>query len=166
MLFSSFFISCLIELKFCKVSWNSISKWTCKFQLSILKNKKVLFLKKKTFFWPFSISKQKSFVYWLNFLEGFGRGELKATKSFPYNLYLLMLIGIGFQDLKNLRRILLWRIGMSERQDFSFLFQLTASGVRWKLNDFLPRLLNYFKYVKNMIFSHMSTGEFLHFWNF
>ena len=44
--FHLFFIGCLIELKFCKVSWNSISKWTWKFQLSILKNKKVLFLKK------------------------------------------------------------------------------------------------------------------------
>ena len=44
--FHLFFIGCLIELKFCKVSWNSIPKWTWKFQLSILKNKKVLFLKK------------------------------------------------------------------------------------------------------------------------
>ena len=43
--FHSFFISCLIELKFCEVSRNSISNWTLKFQLSILKNKKVLFLK-------------------------------------------------------------------------------------------------------------------------
>ena len=33
------------ELKFCKVSRNSISNWTWEFQLSILKNKKVLFLK-------------------------------------------------------------------------------------------------------------------------
>ena len=41
-----FSIGCLIELKFCKVSRNSISKWTWKFQHSILKNKKVLFLKK------------------------------------------------------------------------------------------------------------------------
>ena len=48
MLFSSFFIGCLIELKICKVSQNSISNWTWKFQLSILKNKKVLFLKKKS----------------------------------------------------------------------------------------------------------------------
>ena len=56
---------------FYEVSRNSISNWTWKFQLSILKNKKVLFLK-KIFFWPLSISKQKSFVYWLNFLEGFG----------------------------------------------------------------------------------------------
>ena len=47
LLFSCFFIGCLIELKFCKVSRNSISNWTWKFQLSILKNKKVLFLKKK-----------------------------------------------------------------------------------------------------------------------
>ena len=72
LLFSSFFIGCLIELKFCKVSRNSISKWTWKFQLSILKNKKVLFLK-KIFLGPLSKSKQKSFVYWLNFLEGFGK---------------------------------------------------------------------------------------------
>ena len=80
LLFSSFFIRCLIELKFCKVSWNSISKWTWKFQLSILKNKKVLFLK-KNFFGPLSISKQKNFVYWLNFKEGFGLNTRKPTVS-------------------------------------------------------------------------------------
>ena len=47
LLFSYFSIVCLIELKFCKVSGNSISNWTWKFELSIFKNKKVLFLKKK-----------------------------------------------------------------------------------------------------------------------
>ena len=36
----------LNELNFCKVSWNSISNRYWKFQLSFLKNKKVLFLKK------------------------------------------------------------------------------------------------------------------------
>ena len=41
-----FSIGCLIELKFCEVSRNSISNRCWKFQLSILKNKKVLFLKK------------------------------------------------------------------------------------------------------------------------
>ena len=46
LLFLSFFIGCLIELKFCEVSQYSISNWTWKFQLSILKNKKVLFQKK------------------------------------------------------------------------------------------------------------------------
>ena len=40
LLFSSFFIGCLIVLKFREVSGNSISNWTWKFQLSILKNKK------------------------------------------------------------------------------------------------------------------------------
>ena len=75
---------------------------------------------------------------WLHMSSCIAAASSKPLKSFPYNLYLLMLIGIGFQDLKNLRRILLWRIGMSERQDFSFSFQLTASGVRWKLNDFYP----------------------------
>ena len=50
-------IWCLIELKFWAVSgiYNSNSFW--KFQLSILKNKKVLYLKKK--FKPFAISKSK-----------------------------------------------------------------------------------------------------------
>ena len=39
----------LNELKFCEVSQNPISNWTWKFQRPILKNKKVLFLKKKFF---------------------------------------------------------------------------------------------------------------------
>ena len=43
------FFGCLIELKFCKVSRNSISNWTWMFQHSILKNKKDLFLKKYFF---------------------------------------------------------------------------------------------------------------------
>ena len=43
LLFSYFFIGCLIGLKFCKVSRNWISNWTWKFQLSILKKKKVYF---------------------------------------------------------------------------------------------------------------------------
>ena len=51
---------------------------------------------------------------------------------------------------------------MSERQNFSFLFQLTASGFRWKLNDFCPVSWIIFE-TKNMIFSLMSTGESLHF---
>ena len=39
----------LNELKFCEVSRILISNWTWKFQLSILKNKKVLFLKRMFF---------------------------------------------------------------------------------------------------------------------
>ena len=42
----SFSIDYLIELKFCEVSWNAFSNRCWKFQFSILKNKKVLFLKK------------------------------------------------------------------------------------------------------------------------
>ena len=64
--FTFFSLGCLIELKFCEVSWNSLSTRCWKFQLSILKNKKVLFLK-KYFFGRKSISKQKSFVYQPNF---------------------------------------------------------------------------------------------------
>ena len=53
-----FSIGCLIELKFCEVSRNSFKNRFWKFQLFILKNKKVLFLKKIKLLW---ISKQKSF---------------------------------------------------------------------------------------------------------
>ena len=42
----SFSIGCLIELKFCEFSRNAFSNKCWKFKLSILKNKKVLFLKK------------------------------------------------------------------------------------------------------------------------
>ena len=60
----------LNELKFCEVSRNSFSKRFWKFQLSILKNKKVLFLKKK-FFKPLSISKQKKLCLLTQFSRGF-----------------------------------------------------------------------------------------------
>ena len=46
LLFSFFSMGCLIELKLCEVSQNSFSNRYWKFQLSTLKNKKVLFLKK------------------------------------------------------------------------------------------------------------------------
>ena len=59
-----FSLGCLIELKFCEVSRNSFLNRCWKFQLPILKNKKVLFLK-KIIFWSLSLSKQKRFVYWV-----------------------------------------------------------------------------------------------------
>ena len=46
LLFSFSSMGCLIELKFCEVSRNSCLNRCWKFQLPILKNKKVLFLKK------------------------------------------------------------------------------------------------------------------------
>ena len=74
LLFSSFFIGCLIELNFCKVSRNSISSWTWKFQLSLLKNKKVLFLKRY-------FLKQKNFVHWLHFQGRFWSKPLSKKIS-------------------------------------------------------------------------------------
>ena len=65
-LIPNFSIGCLIELKFCEVSRKYFSNRFWKFQLSILKNKKVLFLKKNKIK-LLSISKQISFVYWPNF---------------------------------------------------------------------------------------------------
>ena len=49
---------CLNELKFCKVSRNSKSNSCWKFQLSILTNKKVLFLKK---FWSVPCTMDSSY---------------------------------------------------------------------------------------------------------
>ena len=60
MLFSFFSIGCLIELKFCEVSRNYFSNRCWKFQLSILKNKKVLFLKKYNLVRSLSIDQESS----------------------------------------------------------------------------------------------------------
>ena len=58
--FRQFLSSIFLLLKFCEVSQNSVSNRCWKFQLSILKNKKVLFLKK------YSLGRcqyKKNFVY-------------------------------------------------------------------------------------------------------
>ena len=68
----------LIELKFCEVSRNPISNWTWKFQRSILKNKKVLFLK-KNFFGRTTKVDPRDGVRWLNFPEGFGQTMWSAA---------------------------------------------------------------------------------------
>ena len=68
----------LNELKFCEVSQILISNWTWKFQLSILKNKKVLFLK-KIFFRPYRqdtskrwrVPSQFSRRFWRTFVTNF-----------------------------------------------------------------------------------------------
>ena len=60
----------LNELKFCEVSQILISNWTWKFQLSLLKNKKVLFLK-KYFLGRTAKIHPKDGVCRLNFPEGF-----------------------------------------------------------------------------------------------
>ena len=65
-----FSIGCLIELKFCEVSWISFSNRCWMFQLFILKNKKGLFLKKNILS-PLTISKLNFFVYWPNFQWSF-----------------------------------------------------------------------------------------------
>ena len=52
-------LGCLIQLKFCEVSWNSFSNRCWKFQLSILKNKNDLFIK-KYFFGPSQYQNKKA----------------------------------------------------------------------------------------------------------
>ena len=64
----------LNELKFCEVSRNSISNRCWKFQLSILKNEKVLFLK-KIFLGRTAKVHPKDGVCRLNFPEGFGMND-------------------------------------------------------------------------------------------
>ena len=68
------------ELKFCEVSRNSISNWTWKFQFSILKNKKVLFLKNILLSRTAKID-PKDGVSRLNFPEGFGSMYLKKESE-------------------------------------------------------------------------------------
>ena len=60
LLFSVFSMGCLTELKLCEVSRNSFSNLFWKFQLSIVKNKKVLFLK-KYFLSRFQYQNKKAF---------------------------------------------------------------------------------------------------------
>jgi hypothetical protein len=77
-----FSICCLIELKFCEISWNPFSNRCWKFQLSILKNKKVLFLK-IYFFGPCQYQNKKALFTDSIFREGF---ELDIVMfPFPHN---------------------------------------------------------------------------------
>ena len=84
-----FFIGCLIELKFCELSRNSFKKSFEKFQLSILKSKKVLFLK-KMFFKPRYI--QKMVLAVLIFSEGFHQTVLLSAN---YALSVLIRVTLG-----------------------------------------------------------------------
>ena len=69
----------LRELKFCEVSGNSFSNRRWKFQLSIIKNKKVLFLK-KNFLSRTTKIHPKNGVCRLNFPEGFDLAYLEPIK--------------------------------------------------------------------------------------
>ena len=86
----SFFLS-VVWLSWTFVRFHKILFQTDAESFSFLswKTKKVLFLK-EIFFRPLSISKQKRFVYWLNFPEGFGRShvELRAHASKRNRLWL------------------------------------------------------------------------------
>ena len=68
-------------MKFCEVSWILISNWTWKFQLSTLKNKKVLFLKKKFLSCTAKIH-PKDGVNRLNFLKGFACAQEKIKAQY------------------------------------------------------------------------------------
>ena len=74
----------LNELKFCEVSWNLFSNRCWNFQLSILKNKKVLFLKNYNLGHSFYIG-QESFNRWRFavpiFREGFTVNKQKSVNS-------------------------------------------------------------------------------------
>ena len=67
-----FSMGCLIELKLCELSQNSFSIRFWKIQLSILKNKKVLFLKKIYFLSRCQYQNKKTLFTGSIFREGFG----------------------------------------------------------------------------------------------
>ena len=75
--FHIFLLFVWLSWNFCKVSGNLISNWTWKFELSIFKNKKVLFLKKKLSHYQYQ--NKKKFVYWLNFPEGFEKNSRRKS---------------------------------------------------------------------------------------
>ena len=70
-------------LKFCEVSRILISNWTWKFQLSILKNKKVLFLK-KIFFWPYRQDTSKRWRVPSQFSRRFWTNVLQNVSMYAY----------------------------------------------------------------------------------
>ena len=74
LLFNFFSINCLIKLKFCEVSQNPFSNRLWKFQLSILKNKKILVLKKNSSYCQYQNSKPI-------FSEGFESRYQKRRKG-------------------------------------------------------------------------------------
>ena len=81
----------LNELKFCKVSWNLLSNGCWKVQLSILKNKKVLFLKK---IWSVPCTMDSSLF----------------SQQMPYCLLtLLVYMALDFITLTTQHQILLWK---------------------------------------------------------
>ena len=65
-------------------------------------DKQKSFIPKKNFFKPLSISKQKSFVYWLNFPEGFGfyLPIIKAKRKIS-NCFKFFIIFTIFKASKN-----------------------------------------------------------------
>ena len=133
-----FSIGCLIELKFCEVSRNSFSNRYWKFQLSILKNKKVLFLK-KIWFRPLSISKQKSFVYWPNFQRRFWlRPAMNGKRSsslwlLPCTTYTQHLFHVDCQKISSMPRKLptqnYWRHRVSPPRSWCPLCAATGPKV-------------------------------------
>ena len=88
-----FSIVCLIELKLCEVSRNSFSNRCWKFQLSILKNKKVLFLK-KYFLSHCQYQNKKALFADPIFSEGFAL-EVKMLLSYIFANICQFLIGVN-----------------------------------------------------------------------
>ena len=102
--FHFFQFDCLIELKFCEVLQNYVSYRCWKFQLSILKNKNVLFLKN---IWskPKSLNRPREFQQMAFavpiFSEGFGwSSSIKIWRwyhhRFPFPTLLPLLSSISF----------------------------------------------------------------------
>ena len=83
----------LNELRFCEVSSNSISNWTWKFQLSILKNKKVLFLK-NLFLGRSTKIDPKDGVSCLNFPTGFVKNNKLQINNYKIVVNFFIFISV------------------------------------------------------------------------
>ena len=87
---STFSISCPIELKFCEVSRNYFSNRWWKFLISILKNKKDLFLEKHKISqeWTGFDIKTTSYIYRPNFQQCFCFKHPLSFLSFLWEVWL------------------------------------------------------------------------------
>ena len=93
---------------FVSILLNPFSNSCWKFQLSILKNKKVLFLKK--IFRPLSISKQKKALFTDPiFSEGFGSACELCCNLMPYHWFLWTFVSTKLYPLNNFKFLLLFQ---------------------------------------------------------
>ena len=141
---------CLNELKFCKISRNPKSNRCWKFQLYILTNKKVLFLKKYELYQVskivlFEIDRWRLDV--LTFLiHGFEKTHAKSLWciTWPDSATLLCTLDLSFMNLYPLLAKKCFKSCIKKL--FSVLFKLKGQGQHNGLKSILNQYISWFLY--------------------